>query len=154
MYDDQEFGDEEFGGGDGDDYAFEDDDQEFMAERNAFMRAGAPVLIGSTSLKNVTNPIEKFKTIVNAVYNKVKDTLQMGTGDIVDMTENIARINNIQYKNPGAYVLGYFVTKGGGEISKRRLDLAETVMDEIKGEGITLPDVIRYAVFWQDVIGK
>ena len=43
MYDDQEFGDEEFGGGDGDDYAFEDDDQEFMAERNAFMRAGAPV---------------------------------------------------------------------------------------------------------------
>jgi hypothetical protein len=148
--DDDDYG-YDFEGGDDDfeqDYEYEEE-QEFKEERGAFERAGAAYLIG-VGLKYVTNPIEKFKIIVDAVYNKIKSIAGIGEGDLKVMMDKVSNINQVQYKNPPAYVLGYIASKGGREITKERLNLAESLIPEMstKEDVITPPDIIRYAVFW------
>lgn len=139
---------EDFGGEE--EYEFEyEPEAEFQAERGAFERAGGAQLIGTT-LKYVTNPIEKFKIVVEAVYNKIKSSARISEGDLRVMMDKVSSIHLVQYKNPPAYVLGYIASKGGKEITKERVELSETLIPAIseKEEAITPPDIIRYAVFW------
>jgi hypothetical protein len=148
--DDDDFYGEDFENKD-DDYEFEyeEEEQEFKEERGAFERAGATYVIG-TSLKYTTNPIEKFKIIVDANFRKIKTTGGLSDGDLNVMMEKISGIHLIQYKNPSAYVLGYIASKGGKELSLQRFELAESLIPELseKEDAITPPDIIRYAVFW------
>jgi hypothetical protein len=129
---------------------FEYEEQEFKEEKGAFERAGGGAHLIGIGLKYVTNPIEKFKIIVNAVFNESKFSAGMGEGDLKVMMDKVPSINKVQFKNPPCYVLGYIASRGGREITKERLDLAESLISDMstKEDVITPPDIIRYAVFW------
>ena len=126
------------------------------------------------------NPKIYFRDLVEAIIRKIS-TYQ---GDDYSYTklktyidnfpnlDNIYRgidfIDNIQYKNPAGFVLGFLSTNGGKEISKKNmkfiLENIEDIIVEETGEikesliykefSIKSAAVIRYAKLWLDIYQK
>ena len=137
----------------------EGDEIKEMAERNAFERVGMgrpggallTYIEGEGGIaklhralnKQQLNKHEEFNIILEAVFYELKDYLNVGGDWINRLTELSSNIRNIQYKNPKAFILGYYVLENN-KISKKKFDfVSKNILkniDDVKGE-----DVIRYA---------
>ena len=130
----------------------EEAEQQYMPERGAFERSGGNTMVSSTSLKNVVNPIEKFRIIVDAVFRKMNETTRfLSEKNLEEILESVNRVHNIQYKNPTAYILGFIGSNGGKSITEQSIERAASINDD---QSVTLPDIIRYSVFWKETVSK
>lgn len=137
--------------------------QKFMNEINVFERVGygnitrmldENLIIGEKLTdvekrmrKMFQDPEEKFAVYVNAAARNLNynDYLKISEKDIENMLEKIKYIDNVKYKNPNAYVLGFMAIKGGeGGIKQSNLARSFEAMQHTKGS-VRKPDVIRYA---------
>ena len=129
----------------------EEDDwvQEEVAERDVFGRVGISIIASGGE----KSPKEVFRKTIAAIFDTIKDQLKLSKEDLNNMSEPVERLTHIQYKNPTAYILGYYVTKGGKQdISKESLKKAEAANPD--SSNVTLPDIIRYSVYWKDTVAK
>jgi hypothetical protein len=174
MSDDEyyENGDEEYEGGEGDDddkyeeqeYVAEEEDevpieeeQQFVAGVKQFELAGGG-LRSDVNLKSVKNPVERFRIIIAGVANTINDNLRekpFSRDDFIKMSDKVAATPFVQYKNPSAFVLGYFVTRGGTqditiELLRRAIDMLP-IVNQSK-DIASPPDIVRYATFWREVL--
>ena len=134
---------------------FEMEEIQYMNEIKAFERTGYG-FTSSTSLKNVTNPLEAFRIRTTAAFYKLQAAAKMQDGDLVKLLDPISLLPNIKFKNPAAYVLGYIASRGGREVSGKSFDIACKISHLIneKKLNVTDPDILRYAVYWIDTIAE
>ena len=127
-----------------------EEEQELIAERKAFERVG--ISMASTA----KTPKENFRMVVSSIFYKLQTQLRFTDNDLTNILEPIDKIQKIQYKNHNAYILGYFVSKGGRDKLKitnprtiiQRLEIAESALEDMS---ITRADIIRYSVFWNEL---
>lgn len=91
----------------------------------------------------------RFVIYTDAIARNLNDRniISMSYNDIKNMLGLIAKISNIKYKNPTAFVLGYAVTKTGNRIDGKVLLSLEPNLKKLDVK-ITLADVLRYATMW------
>ena len=140
-----------------DDYVQEQEfEQEFGQEVNVFERVGIRnefIDINIDTEKNRTQktPIERFVENINAI---ILDLMHKSNifydKDITLILESISLLDNPSYKNPTAFILGYFATNGGNKIDKNKLKKTFDIIKnkEILDTSITPPDIIRYCRLW------
>ena len=71
----------------------------------------------------------------------------------------ISQVDNLKYvnfKNPSAYILGYIASSGGSNISESNVTYCfNSVLPFVELEaGLQLPDVIRYARLWTNLVNS
>ena len=128
---------------------FEEEHEE-MAEVNAYERAGGS-LISSYSLKSARNPKEKFSIILSATLQKMASR-DITENDKSTILHSIANRDDIIYKNPAAYILGYIGSRAGRGITKESMERAFNNIGT--AIGVEEPDVVRYSVFWVNMTRK
>jgi hypothetical protein len=154
---DENEGDEEELVGDEEEEAPAEEEQKFVASAKQFELAGGGIR-SDVNLKSVKNPQERFRIIVAGVANRINDVMKekpFSRDDFTRMTDKVAVTPFIQYKNPSAFVLGYYATRGGREnmtpaLFQKVLAMLN-VINETK-EIASPPDIIRYATFWREVL--
>lgn len=139
---------------------------EYIAERNFLERANVNqidnvlrVLIGGggeigKKLEDINKrlftlsapPDEKFKILVSVMFATYKDELQLSFKDFDILIEKIDYLENISYKNPLAYILGYYTIDKNSINKKRFENVCEIVLKTL--DYIKPPDVIRYGRMW------
>lgn len=122
-------------------YAEEGEDV-MMAEINAYERAGGGIT--SYTLKSVKNPKEKYKFILTSLFEKMGLNMTMHDKNMI--LQSVMARDDIIYKNPYGYILGYIGSRGGKGITKDSMNQAFNSIGS--SEGIEEPDIIRYSVFW------
>ena len=98
------------------------------------------------------SPLEKFNSRLYNITTTFNDNHYIIiTQDELNMMKNKAEeYKKIEFLNPVAYVLGFFVTNGGDNIDERKLIQVYQQLDHFGSDDkITKPDVIRYARLWQ-----
>ena len=107
----------------------------------------------SKSTRNAT-PEDRFKTIVNAKCMKLKSYLKLTDTDISKILSSIQKVSNPQYKNPLAYILGYYVLSYGN-ISESKFKTVKDLLEDqtflTMDDSVMPADVIRYATLWQSL---
>jgi hypothetical protein len=98
---------------------------------------------GRLSLKAELSPDQLFLFDLQKSYNKYKEDISIGAGDIEIIKNIVPRINHVSYKNPDAFLLGYYV------FSQKTQDINETKLTQVKSllkdvEEIKIEDIIRY----------
>lgn len=139
-----------------------DDENDFIfeAEFGAHLRTTAGNIMLNT-LKNVKfkdkNPIEQFYTIVDAGFEKLKEEeipfISYDTKE--DIIDSINKLDKPYYKNPIAFILGYYASNYGKNISVdsvnivfNHLDTINNISKEFDVFKISKHDIIRYARLW------
>ena len=95
-------------------------------------------------------PDEKFKILVAIMFANYKDELILSFKDLDILIEKIDFVDNVFYKNPLAYILGYY-SLDKKKISKKRFEhVCNTVLKTI--DYIKPPDIIRYGRLWIKIL--
>lgn len=89
-------------------------------------------------------PEEKFKIMISIFFNAHNASLKLGNGDL-DVLLSLDNVKNAGYKNPIAWLFGYYVVTDGN-IKKDKLNKIKELLKDI--EEVGLEDVIRYARYW------
>jgi hypothetical protein len=144
-----------------DEFDYEDKDDDFVAEFAARERVGSgrPTFIdvnidiqkgrkGRMSLKNELSPDQLFLFDLQKNYYKYNEDIPIGSDDIDLIKMIVLRIEYIEYKNPLAFLLGYYILEKGKKrdtdpIIANNLDRVGRFLKNI--EGIEIEDVIRYS---------
>lgn len=131
-------------------------EQEFMAEINAFERAGGAVAGKLTNIEKMAmNPLEKFR------YNLRNKMIGLNTlqerplfdDNIINYLEDMAiNLDNIERKNVIAYILGFY------SIKQKKIDIEKfkfvtmEILPLLDNDDITPPDIIRYGRLWGNLL--
>lgn len=137
-----------------------------MMEAKAFERVGPSgklaeflsstgVDLGDGRRENI--PLEdRFMITLDAVSRGLAEdnTANISEADINIMLEKASSIENLKYKNPTAFILGYLASEGGRSLKKQVVhNVITKVLPKVAGNGgITPPDVIRYARYWKEYL--
>lgn len=135
----------------------EEDQQQFVAGAKQYELAGGGIR-SDVNLKSIKNPQERFRIIIASVASKINDNTPgkpFSRDDFTKMSDKVALTPFIQYKNPSAFVLGYYATRGGTQdmtqdMFSKAIDMLD-VVNESK-DIASPPDIIRYATFWREVL--
>ena len=148
-----------------DEYDEQDDEQDdkdewdniYKPEMKVKERVGLPgsVMVVSkpkTRLENSQmDPLDRFRFYVDGICRSLKSyQVSITEQDIEKMLVISAELENIGYKNPTGYVLGYLVTDGGKKMNKLSFDnIIKTVLPHSEHQESVLPaDIIRYSRLW------
>ncbi len=127
-----------------------DRDMDFRDEVGAYNRAGGGnILMGKDRI--LQDPYEKFATYVDAICRSInsKDVVNISEASIQVMVEKARGLNNIEYKNPGAYILGFLGSQGGKRIDEKTVkNVIKNVLPTLGTDTILPPDVVRYSKLW------
>jgi hypothetical protein len=137
-----------------------DDENEFVmeAEFGAHLRTSIGNItmntFKNTKFKN-KNPLEQFYTLVDAGFEKMKEEeipfISYDTKD--DIIDSISKLDKPYYKNPIAFILGYYASNYGKNITNESIqqvfDYLQRV-NEIPEDifKISKHDIVRYARLW------
>ena len=117
-------------------------------------------LVSKKRNKLFMSSLEKF---VKNVYQIGKDLIENGLLSIKDLENilnNIATLDNPQYKNATAYLLGYIASDGGTNLDPKN---AENLLRKFntlekkkffEDDTIDCAAIIRYARLWVSMISK
>lgn len=134
--------------------------QQFGDEQNVYDRVtqGNMVL---NSMRNIKfkdmNSTDQFYKVVNATFMELinLNIEFIRIDSLTDILDNIYNLNKPGYKNAPAYILGYYASNGGRDITKKSVDLIWKNLNQITllstkypNFSIKKPDVIRYARLW------
>jgi len=120
----------------------------------AFNQAGfAPLGLGRMDVLGMNKKFDSrghFKETVNAIAQQLKEErLGITNEDVNQLIEIADIINEPQYKNPSAYVLGYIASQGGQNINKRNVNMVfKNILKEVSDKSVKEEDVLRYARLW------
>ena len=132
------------------DYEYADEGENIeMAEINAYERVGTSTL-SSYTLKGARNPKEKYRILLNAAIEKVGRHLSQE--DKASILSSVGSRDDIIYRNPYTYILGYIGSRGGKGITGDSMKKAFSEMDVVPG--IEQPDIVRYSIFWVNTTKK
>ena len=153
-YGDDELGYGEDAGGAGgefpEDYDYAEEGEDIkLSEINSFERTSISTL-SAHSLKNVRNPKEKYKIILVDALSKI--SAHLTNDDKTTIIQSIGNRDDIIYKNPYLYILGYIGSNKGKGITAESMKKA--FRDIGTAPGIEEPDVVRYSIFWQTMTKK
>jgi hypothetical protein len=143
-----------------DEFNFDEKDDDFVAEFAARERVGSgkPTFIdiqidikkgkkGRLSLKNELTPDQLFLFDLQKNYYKYEDDIELTIDDIELIKNIVLKMPHIEYKNPIAFLFGYYLlnkNKKSDEIINK--ELITRIKSILKGiSGIELEDLIRYA---------
>lgn len=162
-YDDYDQGGfDPFGGGDEDfDERAYDQGPQFEAEIGAFERTGMGGRLGTGVIgglmgdiqkkmsRELSSPEDRFKIYVDAISRKLEGdgTVHISNQDIDAMLDKVSEIENVRYKNPTAYILGFLASRGGRNMDNVT-NVIKNVLPLIGDVGVEAPDVVRYARYW------
>ena len=103
--------------------------------------------------RQILSPEDRFLTVLRATCLKLREEkiYDITNTDIDNMLEKTQRIIGLRYRNPIAYILGYIATKNGTRLEPPDVKyVINTILPKLDTEnGITAPDVVRYARFWK-----
>lgn len=132
------------------DYEYADEGENIeMAEINAYERVGTSTL-SSYTLKGARNPKEKYRILLTAAIEKVGRHLSQE--DKASILSSVGSRDDIIYRNPYTYILGYIGSRGGKGITGDSMKKAFSEMDVVPG--IEQPDIVRYSIFWMNTTKK
>lgn len=139
----------------------EDEEKDmYAAEVSAFERAApggklAELITITTDEKKLT-PRERFYKNVDAISRRInsENVVRVSQHDIDTMLETATNVEDIQYRNPVGYVLGYLASGGGREMNRKKImEIINDLLPKLDGDGgVEPPDVIRYARYWTIVL--
>lgn len=123
----------------------------FENEYNVYERVGGfPGELGTTEADvDLRDPIQRFTQFTKTVAQEMvsQGIINLKRPDIRYILDQIPDIPNPKYKNPTAFVLGFWVTRRNGTIDKERV---KKLLPHLSS--LTYPvkdfDVIRYANLW------
>lgn len=134
------------------------DEVRFENEYNVYERVGGylqtDVLgeLGTTDADvDLRDPIQRFTQFTKTVAQEMitQGIINLKKSDVRYILDQIPDIPNPKYKNPTAFVLGFWVTRRDGTIDKERV---KKLLPHLAS--LTYPvkdfDVIRYANLWID----
>ena len=132
------------------DYEYADEGENIeMSEINAYERVGTSTL-SSYTLKGARNPKEKYRILLTAAIDKVGRHLSQE--DKASILSSVGSRDDIIYRNPYTYILGYIGSRGGKGITGESMKKAFSEMDVVPG--IEQPDIVRYSIFWMKTTKK
>ena len=142
---------------DEDDYI---DEPQFGQSIHAFKQAGLATLGFGTQDMGEHFGISKkfdakghFKETVNAIAQQLReDGFRLSNDNIIQIIETVDQLENPQYKNPTAYLLGYIASNGGIEINKKSVNHVFTnILKTVSDKSVKSEDVLRYARLWYNL---
>ena len=117
-------------------------------------------LVSKKRNKLYMSSLEKF---VKNVYQIGKDLIENGLLSIKDLENilnNIATLDNPQYKNATAYLLGYIASDGGTNLDPKNAENLLRKFNTLEKKNFFEDDtldcaaIIRYARLWVSMISK
>ena len=150
----EDFGDEDFGA----DY---DEGGQFMAEIGATDRTHGGMLGaagGAPQIAQARDSTESFQIQVDAICRNLSESyreIQIDGADITALIEKSNYLVDIEYKNAYCYVLGWWWTRGGSDLSKERFQFLTDYVIRLAGderEEVDPPAILRYGRLWQKQI--
>jgi len=152
--------DEDYEYNDYDDHDYEEkDDIEFVPEVAAYERVGGGGLKfidieiniekgrkGRMALKAELAPDQLFLFDLQKSFNKYREYIVIGSGDIEIIKNIVPKINYISCKNPDAFLLAYYVLrskKEGDIIDTTKLSQVKTLLRDV--DEIRIEDIVRYS---------
>ena len=98
--------------------------QQFGDEQNVYDRVTQGNMV-INSMRNIKfkdmNSTDQFYKVVNAIFMELMN-INIGfihMDNLTDILDNIYTLNKPGYKNAPAYILGYYASNGGTEITKK-----------------------------------
>lgn len=143
---------------DDDDYI---DEPQFGQSIHAFKQAGlAPLGLGTQDVGEYFGIAKKFdakghfKETVNAIAQQLReDGFRLSNDDIVQLIETVEQLENPQYKNPTAYLLGYIASNGGRDINKKTVNhVFNNLLKTVTDKSVKQEDVLRYSRLWYNLV--
>ena len=148
---------------DEEDYEWEINDEEgdesmnYGQEFNVYERTGPGGinlgLVGPDGKidRSIQEPLERFQIYVDAISRGLMNE-ELGIiaeQDIQIMLEKAKKLNNVNFKNPSAYILGYISSKGGKQLTKIQFNYVKnTILSKIIDTSINPEDILRYSRLW------
>jgi hypothetical protein len=133
------------------------DETEFRHGINAYQQAGFTALgLGTVDVLGINKRFDSkihFKETVNAIAQQLREErIRITNEDINQLIEMADYINDPQYKNPTAYVLGYIASEGGRNIDKRNINnIFNNVLSEVSDKSVKQEDILRYTRLWYNI---
>jgi hypothetical protein len=140
---------------DDDDYI---DEPVFQQSINAFAQAGfAPLGLGTLDVLGMNKKFDAkghFKETVNAIAQQLReDRIKLSGNDLEQLIETVDILNEPQYKNPTAYLLGYIASEGGRDINKKNVNnVFKNVLKSVSDKSVKEEDVLRYTRLWYNLV--
>lgn len=154
---------------DGDEYEYTDEPT-IVSEFKAFERVGSSTLKftdnifesvskdklkegGRFYLKSQLSHDQLFLVDLQKSWNKYE--INIGNNDVETIKDIILKINHIQYKNAGAFLLGYYILKQPKQKKDKELKISEEHFAEVKtlikdSKDIFPEDILRYSsLIWE-----
>ncbi|ATE87068.1 hypothetical protein [Shrimp hemocyte iridescent virus] len=132
----------------------QEDEVRFESEFNIHGRVGATDMFGeiiSSDPENVNlrDPRTRFIQFTRIVFQAMmeKNGIRFKKSDINFIVKQIGFMPNVGYKNPTAFVLGYYVVNPDGTINKKKFNEIIPSLPRLDYP-IQQHDVLRYARFW------
>jgi hypothetical protein len=130
-------------------------EERYGEERGYYERVSKQTgFVAPEDVKNLSEEEKMFRNI-NITVNKLNKILddKIGNQDIEKLKEtpSLKIGDSLKYRNLTAYTLGYYCTKIGNKISKKKIKELKDVLDENKHEfleGIAIEDILRYSNYW------
>lgn len=137
------------------------DEPQFGQSIHAFKQAGlAPLGLGTQDVGSYFGIAKKFdakghfKETVNAIAQQLReDGFRLSNDDIIQLIETVDQLDNPQFKNPTAYLLGYIASNGGRDINKKSVNHVFTnLLKTVSDKTVKQEDVIRYTRLWYNLL--
>ncbi len=131
------------------------EENQFQNEYNVYGRVGGYLqndILGELGTGeadiDMRDPVPRFRSFTKIVAQDMtkQGIISLQRRDIQYILDQIQYISHVKYKNPTAYVLGFWVARDGSIDKKKfqKLSLSLSNLDY----PIKQPDVIRYANMW------
>lgn len=146
----------------------EDDDYstgriETQAQFNDYERVGIPGFIDidkyidSIGKRNklFMADIEKFVKNVFFISNELVEERLINRENVIQILDNISKLNKPAHKNATAYVIGYLVSNRGENFTRDNLEYYldnKIIKSYLQAEFLDCADIIRYARLWTNII--
>lgn len=141
-----------------------EDDDEYIDEPDlrqgidAYKQAGFGALgLGRIDVLGLNKKFDArghFKETVNAIAQQLReDRVGISGEDVNKLIEIADIINEPQYKNATAYVLGYIASQGGKNINKKTVNYVfKNILKQVSDKSVKEEDILRYARLWYNLI--
>lgn len=131
-----------------------DDGPRYVPGMDAYTRVGPGGFLGGDVRpidRATQDPLERFQRYVDAISRNLSNWQGVNISEqmIDDMVQTARKLDDVKYKNPTAYVLGYLGSNAGKKIDKKSIDHVLTkVLPHVQENFVLPPDVIRYSKLW------
>jgi hypothetical protein len=101
--------------------------------------------------KVVQNPKDRFSIYIDAISRSLRniDNVTISEANIITMIEKVYLVDNIEYKNPTSYVLGFLASGGGNNLNTKNFNnTVKNILPHVTDHTIKQTDVLRYARYW------